>query len=118
MYFCNTFVTDIIVVEFVKIREKLVKAPPDWHFFMSLCRYAPCVRQNPRNVWAEYAQNTSGWHNDIKKPFHNGLKLDIRILASLVLTFPDTRESQSEGGKNCRATLTLPKRPPFFGKLA
>ena len=37
---------------------------------------------------------------------------------SLVLTFPDTRESQSEGGKNCSATLTLPKRPPFFGKLA
>ena len=86
-----------------------------------LCHYAvmPLVSGKIRAMfWAEYAQNTSGWHNDIKKPFHNGLKLDIRILASLVLTFPDTRESQSEGGKNCRATLTLPKRPPFFGKLA
>ncbi len=43
-----------------------------------------------------------------KKPFHNGLKLD---LVSLVFIFPDTRESQSEGGKNCRATSTFPKRP-------
>jgi hypothetical protein len=36
-----------------------------------------------------------------------------------VLKFPNTiRESQSEGGKTCHATPTLPKRPHFFEKLA
>ena len=37
-----------------------LKAPPDWHFFMSLCRYAPCVRQNPQMFSAEYAQRRDG----------------------------------------------------------
>jgi hypothetical protein len=68
---------------------------------MLLCRYAPCVRQNPCNVFG--AKNMSRWHNDIKKPFHNSLKLDLRNFGSPLLKLPDTRESQSEGGKTCRA---------------
>ena len=34
-----------------------LKAPPDWHFFMSLCLYAPYVRQNPRNVFGCIRKN-------------------------------------------------------------
>ena len=52
-----------------------VKAPPDWHFFMSLCRYAPCVRQNPRNVlgWIrpKYVRMAQ-WH---KKAFSQRLEI-------------------------------------------
>jgi hypothetical protein len=61
--------------------------------------------------WAEYAQNTSGWHNDIKKPFHNGLKFDVRNLASPLLKFLDTRESQSEESKLAALPQPLKNTP-------
>ena len=41
---------------------------------------------------AEYAQKKI-------KPFHNGLKLDVKIVAYLLFIFPDTSESQSERSK-------------------
>ena len=80
-----------------------------------LCHYAvmPLVSGKILVMFcAEYAQNASWWHSkdqyNIKKPFHNALKLDLKISASPLLKFPDIRESQSEGLK---LTSTLKKRP-------
>ena len=52
--------------------------------------------QNPRNVLCWIRPKYVAMAKDLKKPFHSGLKLDVRIFASSLLKFPDIRESQSK----------------------